>query len=175
MMAGFSAHSITNAAIYLDGNSFFGRASEVDLGTVKAVMSDFQGLGMVGLVELPDGIDKLEGKITWNSQYADAAKKIATPLKTVQLQCRSNVQVFNSQGLTAELPLVTLMTVMFKEYGLGTFKPREKTTFETPFSATYVRQVLDGEEVLLLDYLANIYRVGGNDQLATYRRNLGLS
>lgn len=172
-MAGFSAHRITNAAIYLDGNSFFGRAEEIDLGTVKSVMSDFQGLGMVGLIELPDGIDKLEGKIVWNSLYYDAAKRLATPFKTVQLQCRSNVQVFNSAGLVNEMPLVTLMTVMFKEYQLGSFKPRDPSKFESPFSATYVRQVLNGQEVLQLDYLANIFKVGGEDQLAKYRKNIG--
>ncbi|MDD2105708.1 phage major tail tube protein [Pseudomonas asiatica] len=172
-MAGFSAHRIANAAIYLDGNSFFGRSEEVDLGTVKTVMSDFQGLGMVGLIELPDGIDKLEGKIVWNSLYYDAAKRLATPFTTVQLQCRSNVQVFNSTGLVDELPLVTMMTVMFKEYQLGSFKPRDPSKFESPFSATYVRQVLDGQEVVLLDYLANIFKVGGQDQLAKYRKNIG--
>lgn len=172
-MAGFSAHRITNAAVYLDGNSFFGRAEEIDLGTVKSVMSDFQGLGMVGLIELPDGIDKLEGKIVWNSLYYDAAKRLATPFKTVQLQCRSNVQVFNSAGLVNEMPLVTLMTVMFKEYQLGSFKPRDPSKFESPFSATYVRQVLNGQEVLQLDYLANIFKVGGEDQLAKYRKNIG--
>ncbi|GLH33999.1 phage major tail tube protein [Pseudomonas sp. BR1R-5] len=172
-MAGFSAHRITNASIYLDGNSFFGRSEEVDLGTVKTVMSDFQGLGMVGLIELPDGIDKLEGKIVWNSLYYDAAKRLATPFTTVQLQCRSNVQVFNSTGLVDELALVTMMTVMFKEYQLGSFKPRDPAKFESPFSATYVRQVLDGQEVVLLDYLANIFKVGGQDQLAKYRKNIG--
>ena len=172
-MAGFSAHRIANAAIYLDGNSFFGRSEEVDLGTVKTVMSDFQGLGMVGLIELPDGIDKLEGKIVWNSLYYDAAKRLATPFTTVQLQCRSNVQVFNSTGLVNELPLVTMMTVMFKEYQLGSYKPRDPSKFESPFSATYVRQVLDGQEVVLLDYLANIFKVGGQDQLAKYRKNIG--
>ncbi|HGL5374071.1 TPA: phage major tail tube protein [Citrobacter farmeri] len=174
-MAGFSAHRITNAAVYLDGNSFFGRASEVDLGAVKAVTSDFQGLGLVGLIELPDGIDKLEGKIIWNSQYVDAAKKIATPFKTVQLQCRSSIEVYNSQGRTDEIPLVTLLTVMFKEYNLGSYKPRENTTYETPFSATYVRQLVNGEETLLLDYFANIYKVAGADQLQKYRSNIGQS
>lgn len=172
-MAGFSAHRITNAAIYLDGASFFARGEEIDLGTVKTVMSDFQGLGMVGLIELPDGLDKLEGKITWNSLYIDAAKKMATPFKTVQLQCRSNVQVFNSAGLVDEIPLVTLMTVTFKEYALGSYKPRDPSKFESPFSATYVRQMLNGEEVVLLDYLANIFRVGGQDQLSKYRQNIG--
>ncbi|SCX93003.1 Phage tail tube protein FII [Pseudomonas sp. NFACC37-1] len=43
---------------------------------------------MVGLIELPDGIDKLEGKITWNSFHFEAAKKLVTPFKSVQLQCR---------------------------------------------------------------------------------------
>ena len=71
--------------------------------------------------------------------------------------------------------LVTLMTIQFKEYQLGSYKPRENASFESPFSATYVKQVINGEEMLLLDYLANIYRVGGVDQLAKYRANLGLS
>ncbi|HGJ8963875.1 phage major tail tube protein [Pseudomonas sp. SAR267] len=172
-MAGFTAHRITNAALYLDGNSFFGRCEEVDLGSVKTVTSDFQGLGMVGLIELPDGIDKLEGKIVWNSLYYDAAKRLATPFKTVQLQLRSNVQVFNNTGLVDELPLVSLLTVTFKEYQLGSFKPRDPSKFESPFSATYVRQVLDGQEIVLLDYLANIFKVGGEDQLAKYRKNIG--
>ncbi len=174
-MAGFAAHRITNAAIYLDGASFFGKAAEIDLGSVKAVMSDFQGLGMVGLIELPDGIDKLEGKVVWNSKYVEAARKLATPFTSVQLQCRSSIEVHTSQGRVDELPLVTLMTIQFKEYSLGSYKPRENTTFETPFSATYVKQVVNGEEMLLLDYLANIYRVNGTDQLAKYRSNLGLS
>lgn len=172
-MAGFAAHRITNANVYLDGRDFFGKAEEVELGTVKAIMSDHQGLGMVGLIELPDGIDKLEGKITWNSFYKEASIKLASPFKTIQLQVRSNVQVFNNGGLVDELPLVTTMTIMPKEYGLGTFKPREPVKPETPFSAIYVRQVLNGEEVLLLDYLANIFKVNGEDQLAKYRRNIG--
>jgi len=174
-MAGFSAHRITNANIYLDGRDFFGKSDEIDLGSVKAVMSDFQGLGMVGLIELPDGLDKLEGKIVWNSRYKEASTKLASPFKTVQLQCRSNVQVFNNSGLVDEIPLVTTMTIMSKEYQLGSFKPRDPSKFETPFSAIYVRQLLNGEEVVLLDYLANIFRVNGEDQLAKYRRNIGQS
>ncbi|MDE9812443.1 phage major tail tube protein [Pseudomonas aeruginosa] len=172
-MAGVNAHRITNANLYLDGQDFFAKSEEVELGSVKAVMSDFQGLGMVGLIELPDGLDKLEGKIVWNSLYKEAGSKLASPFKTVQLQCRSNVQIFNNSGLVDEIPLVTLMTIMPKEYNLGSFKPRDPSKFETPFSAIYVRQMLNGEEVLLLDYMANIFRVNGEDQLAKYRRNIG--
>ncbi len=130
---------------------------------------------MVGLIELPDGIDKPEGKITWNSLYFEAAKKLVTPFKSVQLQCRSNVQVFNNGGLVNEIPLVTTMTITGKKYQLGTHKPRDPTKYDTPFSAAYARQMINGDEVVLLDYLANIFRVGGEDQLGRYNKNLGIS
>ncbi|MCY1314454.1 phage major tail tube protein [compost metagenome] len=68
---------------------------------------------------------------------------------------------------------MTFLTIMPKEFGLGSYKPREATKPETPYSAIYVRQLLNGREVLLLDYLANIFRVDGEDQLARYRQNIG--
>ena len=39
--------------------------------------------------------------------------------------------------------------------------------------AGYVAVRGDGEEVLELDYMANIFRVGGEDMLADYRSNIG--
>ena len=104
-----------------------------------------------------------------------STKWLSFSAKSVQLQCRSNVQVFNNGGLVNEIPLVTTMTITGKEYQLGTHKPRDPTKYETPFSATYVRQMINGDEVVLLDYLANIFRVGGEDQLGRYNRNLGIA
>lgn len=46
---------------------------------------------------------------------------------------------------------------------------------ETRFSAIYVRQIINGQEVVLLDYLANIFSVRGEDQLAKYNKNLGFA
>ncbi|MBK5145937.1 phage major tail tube protein [Budviciaceae bacterium BWR-B9] len=172
-MAGFQAHRINNAGVYLDGNSYLAKAQEIDLGSLKTVMSDFNGLGLIGVVELPDGFEKIEGKIIWNSLYQDAVSKIASPFTSISLQCRSQINVHTSQGRVDELPLVTLMTVTFKEYQLGSYKPREATTFETPFSATSIRQLVGGKETVMLDVLSNIYRVDGKDQLAKYRSNIG--
>jgi len=173
MSAGLQAHRINNAAVYLDGNSYFAKAAEIDLGSVKTVMSDFNGLGMIGVIELPDGLEKVEGKIVWNSLYQDAVSKVATPFSTVALQCRSSINVHTSQGRVEELPLVTLMTVIFKEHQFGSYKPREATTFETPFSAMSIKQLINGQEIFMLDLLANIYRVNGKDQLTKYRSNIG--
>jgi len=173
-MAGLQINRITNAAVYLDGNSYFGRAEEVDLGSVNTVMSDFAGLGLVGLMELPDGLDKLEGKIIWTSLYEDAAVLTASPFTAVSLQCLSSINVHTSQGRTDEVQLASHLTVNFKGYQLGSYKAREPAKYETPFSAISIRQMIGGREVLMLDYPNNIYRVNGVDQLARYRANLGM-
>ena len=137
------------------------------------MLSEHKALGMIGKIELPSGFDKLEGEIKWNSYYKDVAKMMANPFKTVQMQCRSNIEVYGSGGRIEQLPLVTHLTVMFKKNPMGTFKQHDNVEIPAAFSATYVKQVIAGEEVLELDYMANIFKVGGEDLLAEYRANLG--
>ena len=75
------------------------------------------------------GID--HGTVRIGLAISDEMELVASPLKTIQLQCRSNVQVFNNGGLVDEIPLVTVMTIMTKEYNLGSFKPRDPSKFES--------------------------------------------
>lgn len=173
MAGGIAINRITNANIYVSGNSMLGKAEEVKLPDVSAIMQEHKALGMIGKVELPAGFDKLEGEIKWNSLYRDVAKVMANPFKAVQLQCRSNVETYGAQGRIQEVSLVTFLTVMFKKNPLGSFKQHENAEFSSSFGATYIKQVVDGDEVLELDYMANIFRVGGEDMLADYRSNIG--
>lgn len=173
-MAGkIQINRITNANIYLDGNNLLGRASEIKLPDISMIMQEHKALGMVGKIELPAGFDKLEGEIKWNSFYHDVMRKTANPWQAVALQCRSSIDCYNSQGKADQLALVTHMTVMFKKNPLGTFKHNENPEFSSAFGCTYIKQVVDGETLLELDYLANIFRVNGADQLNAYRNNIG--
>ncbi|WP_257212466.1 phage major tail tube protein [Iodobacter sp. BJB302] len=172
-MSRIEINRITNANIYVNGNSLLGKAEEIKLPDVTAIMQEHKALGMVGKIELPAGFEKLEGEIKWNSLYADVAKIMANPFKTVQLQCRSNVENYNSQGRVQQVALVTFLTVSFKKNPLGTYKQHDNAEFPASFSATYIKQVLDGEEILELDYMANIFRVNGEDMLDEYRQNIG--
>lgn len=173
-MAGkIEINRVVNANIYINGNNLMGRAEEIKLPDVEAMMSEHKGLGMIGEIELPTGFSKLEGEIKWNSFYKEAAITASNPFATAQLMCRSSLERYNSQGRVEELPLVTVLTVMFKKNPAGTFKPRENAEFQSAFSATYIKQTLGGEEILELDYMSNIFRVGGQDMLAAYRSNIG--
>ena len=172
-MSKIQVNRIVNANIYIDGTNLIGRAEEVKLPDIQAIMNEHKALGMVGKIELPSGFDKLEGEVKWNSLYEEAAKAMANPFKAVQLQCRSSIETYGAQGRIQEVSLVTFLTVMFKKNPLGTYKQHDNAEFGSAFSATYIKQVVDGDEVLELDYLANIFRVGGEDMLETYRANIG--
>lgn len=172
-MASISLNRITNCNIYMNGRSLLGKAEEIDLPEIKTIMSEHKSLGMFGKVEFPSGFDKLEGKIKFNSFYPDVMLAAANPFNTVQLQARGSVNTYTSAGRTAELPLVALMTATFKKFPLGKFKQNDNVELEHEIAVFYVKQTLGGVDVVEFDALANIFKVGGLDQLAAYRINIG--
>ena len=54
-MSGIQTAQVVNANIYLNGKNLLGRAAEVKLPEVTAVMKEHSALGMVGKFELPRG------------------------------------------------------------------------------------------------------------------------
>ena len=169
-----TVHRITNANIYLGDTNLLGRATEIKLPDIKAIMSEHKALGMIGKIELPTGgFDKLEGEIKWNSFYEETWKSTLNVFSSIALQCRSSIDMYDSTGRSQQKSLVTHLTVTFSENPLGTYKQNENAEFSSKFTATSVRQLVDGKEVLNIDYLANIFEVGGQDQIATYREIIG--
>ncbi|STZ83039.1 phage-like protein [Bergeriella denitrificans] len=134
---------------------------------------EFKGLGLAGTIKLPNGVEALEGEITWNSFFPEVAKRAANPFKAVQLMVRANYQTFDARGLAQEVPLVTFVTAVFSKNALGGYKPKEKAEFSSTFQATEIRQMLDGREVLYFNALTNAYRVDGQDVLSQMRKNIG--
>ena len=172
-MSKIQLNRITNANIYVDGNCLLGKAEEIKLPDITAMMSEHKALGMVGKIELPAGFDKLEGEIKWNSYYRDVFLKMNDPYTMTQLQIRSSVETYGSLGRMQQVPLVTFLSVMFKKNPMGTFKQNENAEFPSSFACYYVKQQLNGEDMIELDVLANIYKVNGVDRLDIYRNNIG--
>jgi len=164
---------ITNANAYIDGTSFLGKVEETKLPDVVATLSEHKALGMIGKIELPNGIDKMEMTIKWNSLYGDVLKKAANPFKAVQMQIRSSQETYTGQGRTEEVPVVVFLTGSFKKFPLGGYKQHDNVEAETALTITYLRLVVNGEDIVEIDVLSNIYKVAGEDLLAQYRSNIG--
>ena len=103
-------NSLTNANVYIDGVGLLGRAEEVEIPQPRHKMIDYKGLGMVGTAELWSGVDKLEAKIKWVSFDAETLTMAASPFQTHSFQVRGSLEQYTSQGRSAELPVVYLMT-----------------------------------------------------------------
>lgn len=120
-------NAIYNANVYLDGVNLLGRAAEFKMPEIEISQDEHKGLGMVGTIKLPSGVEALEGEITWNSVYPEVAAKAFNPFKAAQLMVRGNLQTFNAQGLAQEVPVVITVAALFSKNALGTFKPKEKS------------------------------------------------
>lgn len=174
-MAGkIELNTLNNANIYVNGNCLLGRAEEIKLPTIKFKMADHKAVGMVGGIKLPSGIEALEGgEVKWNSFYQEVWGQLLDPFTAVQMQVRGSLETFTSQGRVAQVPYVVYLTASFHEVPMGDFKQNDKAEFASKFYASYVKQQVNGQDVLELDMMANIYKVNGVDKLGTYRANIG--
>ena len=166
-------NSLTNANIYIDGVGLLGRAEEIEIPNPKHKMIDYKGLGMAGTAELWAGVEKLESKIKWSSFDADTLALAASPFQTHSFQARGNLEQYTSQGRTAQLPVVYLMTGVFKDAGSPTFRQHQMVETTSVVSVYHCELFVAGVQIYLYDVFANIYVVGGVDQLSTFRSNLG--
>ena len=87
--------------------------------------------------------------------------------------CRSNLQVFDARGLSAEEPMVTIMNVSSAKVGGTGIKNKENAAFDDTFTVNSIKQTVAGKEILFIDLFANIFRVNGQDVLQKYRTNIG--
>jgi P2 family phage contractile tail tube protein len=167
-------NQLTNCNVYVGNKSFLGRAEEVNLPDVGFTMSEHKALGMVAVRQYPNGIDKLEGKIKWNSFYSDVMTQFGNPFQSLKMMIRSSVRVYEGGDVADEKPYIVYLTVQPKKTPLGNFKQNDNVEMETEFSCTYVKVEYDGQQLIEIDAENNIYSVAGNDLLAKYRANLGI-
>ena len=172
-MSQIAIHRVTNANVYLNGNSMLGKASEVMLPQLKTLLSEHVALGLHGKVELPSGMDKLEATIKWTSYYGDVLAATADPYATHEVQVRSSIDQYTAGGRVGQVPAVCFIRGSFKDPSLGNFKQHDNVETDAKMNVIAVRFEIDGRPVLEIDVLANIYKVSGNDILGTYRRNIG--
>ena len=173
-MANVLINRLHNCNVYMDGANLLGRAAEIELPQIKTKMVDHKALGMVGTIQAFAGFDVLTGKITWASLYQDALKVTANIFKTVQLQARGSIENWTTpNGRNSEVPYVAMMRVAFTSFPLGNFKQHENVEVSTDYQAYSIKVTIDGQDIIEVDVLANIYKAGGQDMLATYRSNIG--
>lgn len=162
---------ITNANVYLDGETLIGRLDEVELPSIKFNTEEVKALGLFSAIELPSGLDKMEAKLKWNAVYGDNFKS-ESPLKSVSLTIKSNMKSQGAAGSLKDIPVTVTISGVFKEVPLGTLKGQEKIDgLQHVMTVYYVKLEEAGKQVYEVDVFNNIIKFGSEDILNEFRLN----
>ncbi len=166
---------IFNANMYLDGtNELIGRATEIKLPDVSPNKSEHKGIGMIGVLGLPNGLQELMLSCKWSGFYADHLKAGANPFAAHQFLIMASHETYTAAGRAEEKPLVVKATGSWMKNPLGTLKAQEAADgYDDEITLTYLKVSLDGKELLEVDIFQNVWRVDGKDVLANFKKNLG--
>lgn len=166
---------LQEANVYLNGNSLLGQTSEIKLPEIVHKYSDHKALGMVSEIELWSSLQKMDAEFKWNSYYPDTMIKCADPFAASDIQVRSSLRSFGAGGaVIAEKPVVIFLKGTWKQSATGDFKQGDPSEINSKMAVKYMRQVVDGKEIIEVDVFANIFKVNGFDVLEQYRQNLGI-
>lgn len=171
-----TVNKVQDANIYINGTSTFGQAAEVQLPTLQFSKNEFKHLGTLGVFKLANGaaVEALEATIKWNYPENDVQVALANPLQAVELQIRSNKMVFTDGSCTDEQPIIVYLKGTSNNHDLGNFKAKEDTDLNTKLDVYYVKEIVNGREIVEIDIPNAIYRIDGTDILAAYKKNLGI-
>lgn len=172
-MGQIAINRTTNANVYLDGNSLLGKVAEATAPTIKVKFADVETLGLVGMAELPTGLDKMECKLKFNAIYPDVSAKCSNPFETHEIQIRGSIETYTSMGRSAQVPSVIYIRGTFKDNALGNYKQHQNVDLGADMNVIAVKHEVDGKVLLEIDVFANIWKVNGEDILASYRQNIG--
>ncbi len=164
---------VSNARVYIDGTDFVAKAEEVDLPRIKFKTADAKGLGMYGEFETVVGLDKAEAKIKFNSVYPEFISLASDPFTTRTVIIRAPYQVESQRGVERTASLKAEVRGKFKEFDTAKFKRAESAEAEATLSVIYYRLELDGQEIVEVDWMNNIYKINGVDILNNYRTAIG--
>lgn len=173
-MASITISKVQDANVYVNGTSTHGQASEVSLPEIQFSKGEYKALGLIGTPAFFNGIEKMEATIKWNYPENDVQIACANPRKSVDLMVRSNKMIYVNGDLDSEVPVIVFLRGTSNNHGTGNYKAKEDTDLSTKLDITYMKQVVNGQEIIEIDVLNNIFRIDGVDQLADYKKNLGI-
>lgn len=160
--------TIRNFNAFVDGISYFGRATEAKLPQVKVQTEAHRGAGMEGPVGIDMGIEGMTCELTFSEWDPLLLKKLGRQERIVLRPMQMGEEDFEATTIIATMGgLITTNET-------GDLKPGTNATLKMMMDVRYARLEIDGEEIYEIDLVNTKRVIGGVDQMASARRAMGL-
>ena len=165
--------TIKNFNVFVEGESYMGRAEETVLPKLTKKMDEFRGAGMNAPVEIEMGSEKLEAEFTLREFSPAVLKKWGVVDKAgVALRFRAAAESEDGSGNVDAIEIV--MRGRWRELDMGTVKSGDNAAMKVAMAITYYKYIINGITLIELDSLNMIEQVGDNDRLSQQRKALDI-
>ncbi|WP_294257189.1 phage major tail tube protein [uncultured Sphingomonas sp.] len=152
--------------LYSEGNSFRGIATSVTLPKLTRKLEDYRGAGMDGTVKLDQGAEAMEMEFTLGGPELSILRQFGLPGVAGTYLRFAGMWQDEGTGQVDEGEIT--VRGRYEEMDLGEMKPGEGGEFKCKFQCAYFRLDWNGEELIEIDVLNGVHRVGGVDRLAVF-------
>ena len=157
---------------YLDGTKMIGVAASHTLPEVNMQTSTMSGMGVNGEIDSPTlgQFESMEQEIQFNTLYSSAVNAL-NPLNAVNLTFRAAQQVMDKStgGGYAFKSLRIVEMGRVKKVKLGKIEKNNSMEAAVTLELTYILVEVDGEVIMEIDKLNQVYNINGVDMLADVR------
>lgn len=163
---------IKNFNLFNDGQNYVGQVAEIVLPKLTTKMEEYRGGGMDGPIDVDLGMEKMT--MEWTA--GGIIKQVLTQYGTlthngVLLRFAGALQSDDTADVKA---LEIVVRGRHSEIDMGTVKPGDDTAVKITSSLSYYKVTLDGDEVIEIDLINMVKRIGGADLMDPFRLALGL-
>ncbi|MDE8034636.1 phage major tail tube protein [Actinobacillus equuli subsp. haemolyticus] len=155
----------------VDNTSYYGEATEVTQPKLAMKLEEFRGGGMIAPVDINMGLEKLEIEFKIGGHETELIKKFGGTISGTTFRFNGAYQRDDTDEVDA-VELVCRGRVT--EIDEGTGKSGDDTEHAYKGSLTYYKKTVNGEDIVEIDTLGMIFKIGGVDRLEEIRRAIGL-
>lgn len=157
--------------LFGNGQSFLGEVATVTLPTLSRKTEEYRGGGMGAAVDVDMGMEKLTLEWGGGGWMPQILTSFGNPkISGEQLRFMGSVQRDDTGAADA---VEIVMRGRHNEIGRGESAPGEDTEQTMTTSLTFYAEYWNGIELVYIDVLNMVERIGGVDRLAQHRSNIG--
>lgn len=155
--------------IFVDGQALGDQIDDVTLPELGRKMEDWRGGGMDGDVEIDLGQEKIVVKHKYGGNQSDMIRGFGSPtLDGVQIRWAGSHERGGGEIDAVEV----VVRGRHKKITRDARKSGKLSTTEVETTCVYYKETLNGEDLIEIDLLGMVFKVGGVDRLAQHRANI---